>query len=1025
MSGKLKRKSFMITGIGIITLVLLGLFLTMMQTNLSIKSQERDMQIKIQQMEGLLGSAHEAAAQATISYDDAYQAKAASLAYMIQKSDADELTDERMQELKELLNVDNTLIVTTEGQVIAKAQNTPADFTQSRYNQLRTVFGTGEVSEPFEVIKEGECFRYFGAKIDYDTMAVIEHNPAELKQLLEDTAAWKSVLGNVSVGLEGYAFAVSSKDYTFLYHPNEDLIGQDALDAGILVDDLEQGNFTWMEVYSERLFCGTAKGDDAYIICAVTEDEIKASRNITVAIVLFVYFTVMMTVILYGLLIMGDAERNGGGDPDNYRILGHFYYDKLIGRKAGTLAAVGLMFILVISFYMQTLFALSRQSMSNDQHVMEVQTGLEKNAQEVKLLTEQYDRRYLNKCKTAAYILNHWPDLAARKDLTELSRALDVEFINIFDRNGIMTVTSSPYTNFRVSQDPQEQSYDFAKLLQGVEYVIQEAQPDEISGDYHQYIGVSLRDEQGNANGFVQIALAPVKMEAALANTKISSVLQGIKVGINGFAFAVNKEDATIAYHPDEKLTGRNVLESGMEEKQLRDEYSDYITLGNTRYFGSSLETDEYYVYVVVPERELDGHRLPIALASAGAGMGFLFLILLLLTFSRRSKETFKEAAGDSKSKEHSGQMIDVLMPDGTIRKTESAASRWANITIKWNEKTPEQRIFTVLRGLLSVFALAIGIAIVFKDHFMDSNSVFLYVISGRWERGINVFALTGCIMVICMVSAATMLLRKILKVLSKTLDARGETICRLISSFLKYISVIAQLYYCFALVGVDTATLLASAGILSLVIGLGAKTLVSDILAGLFIIFEGEFRVGDIVTIGDWRGTVLEIGVRTTKIEDGSKNIKIISNSDVNGVVNMTRRHSFASCDVGIEYGESLERVENILNSELPNIRHRLPSIQAGPFYKGVVSLGDNSVNIRIVAQCAESDRLQLARDLNREMKLLFDRFDISIPFPQIVLNQPVEFKQATGVERLRADRFNQEQKELSKELGNEEEQR
>ena len=106
------------------------------------------------------------------------------------------------------------------------------------------------------------------------------------------------------------------------------------------------------------------------------------------------------------------------------------------------------------------------------------------------------------------------------------------------------------------------------------------------------------------------------------------------------------------------------------------------------------------------------------------------------------------------------------------------------------------------------------------------------------------------------------------------------------------------MLYYCFALFGVDTATLLVSAGILSIAISLGAKDMVGDILAGLFIIFEGEFRVGDIVMIGDWRGTVLEIGVRTTKIEDGSKNIKIIRNSNVTDVINMTKRSSYAFCD-------------------------------------------------------------------------------------------------------------------------------
>lgn len=129
----------------------------------------------------------------------------------------------------------------------------------------------------------------------------------------------------------------------------------------------------------------------------------------------------------------------------------------------------------------------------------------------------------------------------------------------------------------------------------------------------------------------------------------------------------------------------------------------------------------------------------------------------------------------------------------------------------------------------------------------------------------------------------------------------------------------------------------------------------------------------------------------------------------------------TFAMCDVGIEYGESLERVENILREEFPNIRRHLPAIQDGPFYKGVVSLGDNSVNIRIMVQCAEGDRFQLLRDLNREMKLIFDKHDINIPFPQVVLNQPPEFKESTAWERRKAEEFNTEQKEKTKDLQDE----
>lgn len=101
------------------------------------------------------------------------------------------------------------------------------------------------------------------------------------------------------------------------------------------------------------------------------------------------------------------------------------------------------------------------------------------------------------------------------------------------------------------------------------------------------------------------------------------------------------------------------------------------------------------------------------------------------------------------------------------------------------------------------------------------------------------------------------------------------------------------------------------------------------------------------------------KISAYPIKINDGSGNVIIIRNSEVSNVTNMTKESSYASVDLDIEYGESLERVESILKDESPNIRRRLTSIEDGPFYKGVVSLEDNSVTIRVIAKCDEGDRV------------------------------------------------------------------
>ena len=249
----------------------------------------------------------------------------------------------------------------------------------------------------------------------------------------------------------------------------------------------------------------------------------------------------------------------------------------------------------------------------------------------------------------------------------------------------------------------------------------------------------------------------------------------------------------------------------------------------------------------------------------------------------------------------------------------------------------------------------------------------------------------------------------------------RQITIVKMLNSFIKWFITIVALLMVLSRWGVDTTTLLASAGILTLVIGLGAQSLVADIVAGVFIVLEGEYLVGDIVVIDGWRGTVQEIGIRTTKIVDVGGNIKIINNSQITSIINQTQELSLATCTIGIEYGESLPRVEVVIKENLDKIKKSIPSIVEGPFYKGVTSLNSSSVDLLFVAKCKEEDIYQVQRDLNRELKLLFDTNQINIPFPQVVLNKPVEFskKEDKSISK-KADAFLKEQKELSKDLEN-----
>ena len=303
---------------------------------------------------------------------------------------------------------------------------------------------------------------------------------------------------------------------------------------------------------------------------------------------------------------------------------------------------------------------------------------------------------------------------------------------------------------------------------------------------------------------------------------------------------------------------------------------------------------------------------------------------------------------------------------------------------------------------------------LIFGKFMFPATSVFyrsLNIFSGAGDPNIAIRVISYVIF--CL--SVSWIIRFLLKQFGRLLK-KGRAILDITCSLIKYAAVIVLLFLILRSFGVDTTALLAGIGILGLVVGLGAQPLIADVIAGLFIVFENVFDVGDIIVVEGFRGTVKEIGVRTTQIVDAGGNIKIINNSDLRTIVNMTEQLSLAICDVSIEYGESLERVEAILKQNLDQIKTNIPDVKEGPFYKGVSELGESGVVLRFIAKCDEDSKYQVERDMNRQFKLLFDKYNINIPFPQVVVNQPVAFEDATAKQKKDAEKFVEEQKELGK---------
>jgi len=318
---------------------------------------------------------------------------------------------------------------------------------------------------------------------------------------------------------------------------------------------------------------------------------------------------------------------------------------------------------------------------------------------------------------------------------------------------------------------------------------------------------------------------------------------------------------------------------------------------------------------------------------------------------------------------------------------------------MKFSEKSPREK-----RNLIIVIAVVFILLLVsILGPIIFPNTLFANIIENSVGKFFNLFNFFKNNYVILIETLAIIffmwLINKLLLIiisLLKVKTLRATTIANLINSMIKYLSVVIAFFLILSAWGVQTPTLLAGAGIVGLAISFGAQSLIEDIFSGLFIIFERQYSVGDIIQIGDFRGVVKEISLRVTKFEDINGDTKIINNSDIRGAINTTSSLSKAVCDISVSYGEDLEKVEKIITDNLAAIKNNIPKIVEGPYYLGVTQLGDSSVVLRVIGYVQEGDRPSTTRSLNREMKLLFDRNKIAIPFPQLVVyNGDLEVKE------------------------------
>jgi len=186
---------------------------------------------------------------------------------------------------------------------------------------------------------------------------------------------------------------------------------------------------------------------------------------------------------------------------------------------------------------------------------------------------------------------------------------------------------------------------------------------------------------------------------------------------------------------------------------------------------------------------------------------------------------------------------------------------------------------------------------------------------------------------------------------------------------------------------GFNLAPLLTVSGILGVALGFGSQALVKDFLSGLFMIFEDQYGVGDVVDLGEANGVVEAVGLRITRLRAVDGTVWYVRNGEIVRVGNMSYGWSRAVLDVAVAYGEDTSRVRRLLTE----ISHELAEDEAWgelileePEVWGVESLSVDGVVVRVVLKTRPLEQWKVAREMRERIKRRFDAEGIEIPFAQ-----------------------------------------
>lgn len=224
----------------------------------------------------------------------------------------------------------------------------------------------------------------------------------------------------------------------------------------------------------------------------------------------------------------------------------------------------------------------------------------------------------------------------------------------------------------------------------------------------------------------------------------------------------------------------------------------------------------------------------------------------------------------------------------------------------------------------------------------------------------------------------------------AQTLKGVLRTMSAVIIWITAVVAILAQLKF-------NLATLAAGAGLFGIIFGFGAQSVIKDFVAGLFIIGENQYRVGDVVALtvsgSEVFGTVEDLTIRITRLRDLDGNLHIISNGSTQHVTNLSFKYANVNINVEVAYDTDIDKLEKVINDVGKSMQEDetwTKNIYEPIRFLRVDDFMDSGIQIKALGRVVPAEQWAVAGEFRRRLKVAFEKHGIEIPYPHVVIKQP-----------------------------------